>query len=212
MGWCRIPVVLAVLLPLGAGCSGSAWPTGPTADFSISELCDLVPAVAVTGDISTVGDSPIVSYEWDFGDGSWAFGLAHEHRYAQSGAKQITLTVTDANGLGDAVMKGLTPTTCLSVTSESVTVDATTATPTAQVSNGSTLDGALVAFTLDVIGTNGLPLAQDLDAGQHQIPMGNSVTLSPVGGPIDCGSICSSFAAATVRVRVTSTYWCGAAC
>ncbi len=209
---CRVPMVLAVLVPLGAGCSGDSWPAGPTADFTVSELCDLAPAVAVTGDVSTAGDSPIVSFQWDFGDGTWGFGLAQEHRYAQPGAKQITLAVTDGNGLGGAATKGLNPTTCLSVTSESINIVGVTAEPTAQVSNGSTLDGALVSFVLDIIGANGLPLAQDLDAGQHQIPMGSAVTLSPAGGPVDCGSICPSFAAATVRVRVTSTYWCGASC
>jgi len=44
-----------------------------------------------------VGDR-IVSYEWDFGDGSTATGVMVSHTYTKSGAFTATLTITDNHG------------------------------------------------------------------------------------------------------------------
>ncbi|MGI2261252.1 ExeM/NucH family extracellular endonuclease [Shewanella sp. GXUN23E] len=43
-------------------------------------------------------DGQIVSWLWDFGDGSSASGEQVSHRYSASGEYQVTLTVTDNNG------------------------------------------------------------------------------------------------------------------
>jgi PKD repeat protein len=43
----------------------------------------------------------IVSYVWDFGDGSTATGMTADHTYSSIGLFQITLTVTDNIGLQD---------------------------------------------------------------------------------------------------------------
>jgi len=42
--------------------------------------------------------SPIVSYEWDFGDGGTASGMGATYQYGTPGTYQVTLTVTDENG------------------------------------------------------------------------------------------------------------------
>ncbi len=46
-------------------------------------------------------DGTIVSFEWDFGDGSTGSGVSPSHTYASSGLYVVSLTVTDDGGLSD---------------------------------------------------------------------------------------------------------------
>ena len=46
-------------------------------------------------------DGTIVSYSWDFGDDNVATGVSVEHSYADDGAYNVTLTVTDDDGATD---------------------------------------------------------------------------------------------------------------
>jgi PKD repeat protein len=48
-------------------------------------------------------DGEIVSYEWDFGDGTVAQGIAAEYIYTAPGTYEVTLTVTDDDGLASTV-------------------------------------------------------------------------------------------------------------
>jgi len=48
-------------------------------------------------------DGSIVSYDWDFGDGSAADGLAPTHTYSSEASYTATLTVTDNHGVTDEV-------------------------------------------------------------------------------------------------------------
>jgi hypothetical protein len=50
---------------------------------------------------SQPGSSPIVSYNWDFGDGETATGEQITHAFAATGTYDVTLTVTDEAGLTD---------------------------------------------------------------------------------------------------------------
>ncbi|WP_457591413.1 PKD domain-containing protein, partial [Geoglobus sp.] len=50
-------------------------------------------------------DGSIVSYSWDFGDGSSASGVTVSHIYASNGVYTVNLTVTDDDGLSDTVSK-----------------------------------------------------------------------------------------------------------
>jgi len=43
-------------------------------------------------------DGTIVSYVWDFGDGTTGTGVTASHEYVEDGNYQITLTVTDDDG------------------------------------------------------------------------------------------------------------------
>ncbi len=80
--------------------SGSApTPTAPVASFS-SNCTDL--ACTFDGSTST-SDSSIVSYAWDFGDGTGATGATPGHTYDASGDYTVSLTVTDSENDTDTV-------------------------------------------------------------------------------------------------------------
>ena len=46
-------------------------------------------------------DGNIIAYDWDFGDGGRATGLAPTHSFWRTGRYRVTLQVTDASGLGN---------------------------------------------------------------------------------------------------------------
>jgi len=55
--------------------------------------------VSFDGSQSTSFNGDIVSYEWDFGDGSTSTGMKTSHTFTSAGEYTVTLTVTDALGL-----------------------------------------------------------------------------------------------------------------
>jgi PKD repeat protein len=57
--------------------------------------------VEFDGSESRPGSSPIISYQWNFGDGSTGSGIVVIHTYEAPGEYQVTLTVLDKNGLAD---------------------------------------------------------------------------------------------------------------
>jgi PKD repeat protein len=69
--------------------------TAPVAIFTVScsgLRCD------VDGGSSSSPNGPLVTYAWQFGDGSGAAGSSTAHLYAAPGTYPITLTVTDTSG------------------------------------------------------------------------------------------------------------------
>lgn len=85
----------------------------PTASFSFTPQTGLFP-VDVNFDASASADTDgtIVSYRWDFGDGSIGDGATTTHRYQGKGTFNIKLIVTDDDGataeaVGQIVVKGL---------------------------------------------------------------------------------------------------------
>lgn len=76
----------------------------PVADFSVT------PATVVAGQTATfdaglssasASGTTLVSYEWDFGDGSKGSGKTASHTYAKSGEYYVALTVKDSKGQTD---------------------------------------------------------------------------------------------------------------
>lgn len=61
-----------------------------------------------SGRASSDPDGQIVSYFWDFGDGSTGEGVQVRHRYDRNGTYTITLTVTDDSGLTDSATHTVT--------------------------------------------------------------------------------------------------------
>ena len=74
----------------------------PNAVFTVSSNSGTVPfSIDLIASGSLPGSSPIVSYEWDFGDGNTGAGAVAAHTYNSPGTYTVVLTVTDGNGLID---------------------------------------------------------------------------------------------------------------
>jgi RHS repeat-associated protein len=56
-------------------------------------------------DRSADSDGSIISYQWDFGDGSTGSGRNPAHSYAQEGVYNVSLTVTDSGGATNTTVK-----------------------------------------------------------------------------------------------------------
>ncbi len=85
----------------------------PTVSFVFSPSA---PATGAVVRFDAVASSPapgrsIVSYDWNFGDGSTATGVTTSHSFATAGAYNVTLTVTDNEGVTNATSSTVTVTT-----------------------------------------------------------------------------------------------------
>jgi PKD repeat protein len=81
----------------GGGDPGGGENQPPTASFSYqcTDLsCDFDAS-------ASSDDGTIVSYDWDFGDGSNGSGVTASHTYAAGATYTVALTVTDDGGLSD---------------------------------------------------------------------------------------------------------------
>jgi len=77
----------------------------PTAQFSASPLVVCVGQPVTFTNLSTTNGSPIVSYNWDFGDGNFAETANATHAFTLPGPKTITLTVQAQDGSSDFEFK-----------------------------------------------------------------------------------------------------------
>ena len=72
----------------------------PVANFTADPEAGEIPlTVSFDAAASADTDGTIVSYSWDFGDGSLGTGVSSSHTYTQEGIFIATLTVTDDDGL-----------------------------------------------------------------------------------------------------------------
>ena len=70
-------------------------PTADTGGFYVAETEETIP---FDGTASFDPEGVLVSYEWEFGDGSTESGPTPTHSYAENGVYVVTLTVTDSGG------------------------------------------------------------------------------------------------------------------
>ncbi|MFC2046479.1 PKD domain-containing protein [Chloroflexota bacterium] len=89
--------------------AGAAAPTSTPTAGQLPEPVTVFPSegrvgqgLTFDGSQSRPGSSPIVSYLWDFGDGTTGSGIVVIHLYSTAGAYQVTLMVTGEDGLGNA--------------------------------------------------------------------------------------------------------------
>jgi PKD repeat protein len=94
-------------------------------------------AISFTGAASRDPDGNVVSYLWNFGDGTTASGITAVHAYAAAGTFTVQLTVTDNDGLTNA------------------------ASTTAQVTDGSGLQSPIANTAGPYQGTTSSPVAFD---------------------------------------------------
>ncbi len=87
----------------GANLVGSNQPPVASFTYSVSGL-----TVNFDASASHDPDGTIVSYAWDFGDGSTGSGKTVSHTYASAGSYTVTLTVKDNNGATSAATNSIT--------------------------------------------------------------------------------------------------------
>ncbi|MEZ4775620.1 MAG: PKD domain-containing protein [Bacteroidia bacterium] len=70
----------------------------PVAQFTVSDSADCLPFPVTFTDGSVAGAAPIVSWNWDFGNGATSLISNPTYTYTTAGSFNSSLTVTDANG------------------------------------------------------------------------------------------------------------------
>ncbi|MCR5429931.1 MAG: DUF6273 domain-containing protein [Eubacterium sp.] len=76
----------------------------PKAKFTYTENMEI--GVEETFDASgSVDDGTIVSYQWNFGDGTTAKGVSVNKKFKETGKFEVTLTVTDDDGMTNTITK-----------------------------------------------------------------------------------------------------------
>lgn len=174
---------------------GDTTPSGPNADFSYSPTRPR-PTEDITFDASpsTPGDADsIVSYTWDFGDGSTGSGKNATHYYSESGSYEVTLTVTNSNGNTDTISKSITvpqpnePSARFTYTPKKITVgeevefDAGGSEPVSQaividsyewnMGDGNTKSGETISHSYDDSGYYTVELTVETNAGTSDTVM-----------------------------------------
>jgi len=114
----------------------------PVASFTAS-----VDKKTVTVDASgSTDDGMIVSYAWDWGDGTTGTGKIASHVYGAYGTYTITLTVTDDGGLTDSTSRSIDIVNTPPVAAFTVTINVLTVSVDA---SASTDDGTIVSYAWD---------------------------------------------------------------
>jgi hypothetical protein len=106
------PQISVIGEAVGSGGPGGGGNQPPSASFTVS---DSNPDVGQTVTFDASGpsgsndpDGSIVSYSWDFGDGTPGSGETTTHTYGSSGTYTVTLTVTDDDGATDTATQQVT--------------------------------------------------------------------------------------------------------
>ena len=96
-------------------------PASPIAKVSATQTrANVGENVSFGGADSTDPDGTIVSYEWDFGDGTTELGATVTHAYSNERTYTVKLTVTDNDGLSDTDTIKITVTTPRYTLSEAI--------------------------------------------------------------------------------------------
>ncbi len=117
--------ILTLSLIIGlTGCSLFQTNQSPAADFSATPKSGETPLeVSFDASASSDSDGEIVTYDWDFGDGSTASGVTVDHTYTSADEYTVKLTVIDDDGATNSatVNISVSPTTNQSPTARFTT-------------------------------------------------------------------------------------------
>ncbi len=94
-------------------------------------------------------DGSVVSYAWDFGDGSSATGRTPSHDFVTSGTRQVTLTVTDDEGAGGSLVVPVQVTRTNAAPTAAFTTGCRYLVCTFDASGSGDSDGTAVSYTWD---------------------------------------------------------------
>ncbi len=128
--------------------------------------------VALDGTTSTDADDTIVSYAWDFGDGTTGTGATTSHTYADDGTYTVRLTVTDGQGASDSVTSEVTVVDDPSVARDAFGRSVTAGWGTADRGGAWTLSGTLSRYSV-AAGSGSVSLG----AGASAKPMLSTVSI-----------------------------------
>lgn len=109
-------LIISITLFL-SGCSSTPTNQSPNASFHANPISGEAPLeVSFDASNSSDPDGSIISYDWEFGDGSTGSGKTVSNTYQNEGSYQVVLTVRDDGGLSDSEsitisVGGDTPTT-----------------------------------------------------------------------------------------------------
>ena len=125
---------------------------GPVAAFTESaHTVDTDEKIYFDASDSYDPDGTIVSYVWDFGDGTTATGITASHAYAENGSYTVTLTVEDNDGATDSASDTKTvvnkpPVASFTESAHTVDIDETIY---FDASDSYDLDGSIVSYSWD---------------------------------------------------------------
>ena len=77
----------------------------PKANFTPNPITVCLGEKITFTENSSIGDTNIVKYSWDMGDGTVLSSKSPAHQYGASGKYSVSLVVTDANGCQDKIQK-----------------------------------------------------------------------------------------------------------
>jgi len=127
----------------------------PLASFTASPTSGVVPLeVLFNASVSYDPDGNIVSYQWDFKDGTTGNGETVNHTFSSIGSYKVKLTVTDNEGATDSTTKNVTVTEALNQSpTASFTADPTSGVAPLAVSfnasSSSDSDGSIINYQWD---------------------------------------------------------------
>ena len=163
---CFLIHLFLILTMLLVGCNGGEGTTtppispvtgnqSPTASFTANPTSGVAPlVVSFNASNSSDSDGSIISYAWDFKDGSTGSGQTINHTFSSIGSYSVKLTVTDDKGATGSTTKTITVTETLNQ-SPTASFTATTTSGVAPLevsfnaSNSSDSDGSIISYAWD---------------------------------------------------------------
>lgn len=182
--------------------------TGPTALFTVTPSTPqaFVPATFDASTSTAAAGGILVSYSWNFGDGSQASGITAVHQFNATGSYTVSLTVMDNNGVTNtssqvvSVGAGNVPTAAITIspasgnlTNQTIFFSAAGSTPGIgrrlvgydwDFGTGSTASGVNVTKSYSAVGTYTVALTVTDDAGQFaRVTTTITIAANPTSAP-----------------------------